>query len=439
MLRNLAQLESLPPRSEKQSALVERARRLLPGGTTNSIVPPDGLEFLIERGEGAYLFDSDGRRFIDFFLGAGPLVLGHAHPRLVDTIIRQAALGTHHFGLTRSAVDLAERLVRYIPSAEMVRFTGSGSEATFHALRLARAVTGRQAIIKFDGAWHGHHDLASWSLEHSPTHCPEPYPVSAGIQQGVKEEITVLPFNDPAALRETFETKSRHFAAVICEPMQRTIPPRPGFLETLRDLCDRDGTVLIFDEIVTGFRLAPGGGQERYGVLPDLTTVGKAIAGGVPLAVLLGKRNLMVHMDPATDPTTYNFHCGTFNAYALGIGCAHTTLDILVEEGGIARLVELGEAMRSRMVRMLHDENCEATVCGDGPIFHAYFTAGPVHDHTAVRASDLALAEVVHRKMYEAGVYKSSTKGYLGLCHDESHVEQLIDAMAWAIRKARAD
>ncbi len=286
-------MESFEPRlnrpSDDQSDLIQRSRDTLPGGTTTSVVPPKGLEFIVDHGEGAYLYDVDGRRYLDFFMGAGPLVLGHAHPRIVAAIRDNAHKGTHHFGLHKRTVELAERLVKYVPSAEMVRFTASGSEATFHALRLARAATGRDGIVKFDGAYHGHHDLAVWSYEQTPTTIPAPTPESRGIQPGVAENIVVLPFNDIGPIRETLRDHPDRFAAVICEPHQRALPPLPGFLEALREECDRAGTILIFDEIVTGFRVAPGGAQERYGVTPDLTALAKILAGGLPGGAVAGK------------------------------------------------------------------------------------------------------------------------------------------------------
>jgi glutamate-1-semialdehyde 2,1-aminomutase len=425
----------IPVRSSGQSEYIRRSQELIPGGSTNSLLAPEGIEFLIDRGEGPYVYDIDGRRFLDFMLGAGPLILGHAHPRIVATIEAQAKRGTQYFGLAQRAVDLAERFVRYVPSAEMVRYTSSGSEATFHALRLARAVTGRQAFIKFDGAWHGHHDLAVWSMELSPTKIPEPYPVSAGIQVGVKDQIVVLPFNDAERFRACMREHRNRFAAVICEPMQRTLEPLPGFLEALREECTAAGTILIFDEVVTGFRLAPGGAQQTYGVTPDLTTLGKALSGGVPLSALVGKRSLMEHLDPRSDAATYSFHCGTYNGNAIGIECAHTTLDLLVEEGGLEELRRLGETARERLKRLFSDLKIKAAITGAGPVFHFYLTEEPVNDHAAVRRSNLKLSDAVHRKIYEAGIYKQFSKGYLSLVHSRDHVDALCDALSWSFRE----
>ncbi|MBM3541744.1 MAG: aminotransferase class III-fold pyridoxal phosphate-dependent enzyme, partial [Alphaproteobacteria bacterium] len=343
--------------------------------------PPAGLEYLIDGGEGVHMYDVDGRRYLDFIIGAGALILGHAHPRLVETIRRQAPKGSHHFALRRRTVELAERLVRYVPCADMVRFCSSGTEATFHAIRLSRAVTGRWGVVKFDGAWHGHHDFGAVSLEHSPTKIPEPYPVSAGIEPAILQDMVVLPFNDLQTIRDVLRKDPGRFACVICEPMHRTIRPVPGFLETLRAECDRAGTILVFDEVVSGFRLAPGGAQEKYGVTPDLTTLGKALSSGTPVSALVGKRAVMEHMTPGSDPRHYDFHCGTLNGFALGIECAHTTLDILIEEGGIARLGQLGEHARERVGRTLTDHRVDFAMAGDGPLFQHYFTKGPIRDH----------------------------------------------------------
>lgn len=425
-----------PDRSAAQDLRVDQANALIPGGSTNSLLPPRGLEFLIDRGEGAYVFDMDGRRYLDFMLGAGPLILGHAHPRIVETISRQATRGTQFFGLSGRAVDLAQRVVDYVPSAEMVRYTSSGTEATFHALRLARAVTGRQAIIKFDGAWHGHHDQAVWSMELSPTQIPVPYPISAGIQNGVKEDMVVLPYNDIATFRTMMAAYPMHFAAVICEPMQRTLTPLPGFLEALREECDKAGTVLIFDEVVSGFRVAAGGAQEKYGVTPDLTALGKAFSGGMPLSAIVGRRDLMTHLDPNSPAETQSFHCGTFNGHPIGIECAHTTLDLLIEEGGLAQLGELGVYAREALRRLFADLGVAAAITGDGPIFHFYLTEEPVHDHAAVRRSNIALSDAMHRLIYGAGIYKNFSKAYLSLAHTRDHVDELCDAFAWAYRTA---
>lgn len=431
-------MDNFSPRSEAQKAKVRKAYDLIPGASTNSLLQPDGIEFLIERGEGAHVYDTDGRRYLDFMLGAGPLVLGHSHPRIVETIKRQAERGTQFFGLADRAVDLAERLVQHIPSAEMVRFASSGSEATFHALRLARATTGRQKFIKFDGSWHGHHDLAVWSMEMSPTQVPEPYAVSAGIQAGVKDSLMVLPFNDAAYFKKIMAEHPGEFAAVICEPMQRTLKPLPGFLETLREECDRWGTVLIFDEIVSGFRLSAGGAQAKYGVTPDLTTLGKALGGGLPLSAIVGRRAFMEHLDPRSDSHNYSFHCGTFNGHPIGIECAHTTIDILVDEKGLDYISELGEYGRQAFAKLFRDLGAKVQITGDGPIFHFYFSEEPIHDHAAVRRSNVPLSDAMHREIYARGIYKNFSKAYVSTAHTKDHIDELCEALGHAYRTVKS-
>jgi glutamate-1-semialdehyde 2,1-aminomutase len=427
----------LEPRSAGHASLVGRLRELVPGGTFNSAPFDPARGFIAERGTGAYLEDVDGRRFLDLVLGGGPLVLGHAHPRILDAVARAAAGGTQTFAPNRRALELVGRIVDLVPSAEMVRFTASGSEATFHALRLARAVTGRRGYVKFDGAYHGHHDLGVWSFEHSETHPPEGVPESAGIQAGVGQDVAVLPFNDPVAIADLLDAHPDRYAAVICEPLQRAIAPVPGFLDAVRAACDRTGTVLVFDEVVTGFRLAPGGAQERYGVLPDLTALGKALAGGVPLAALAGRRRLMEHLDPASPPEQRSYQCGTFNGYQLGVECAHATMDVLVDEGGIARLEAVGEAMAEAVRGAFDDAGVDASVVAVGGIFQPYFATGPIRDAADVRESDLAAARVFHERLLEAGVYKIAAKGYVSLAHGDDQVDELRAAARWALGRLR--
>lgn len=422
------------PRSEQHVALVRRAHELIPGGTTNSIVPPAGMEFIVERGEGVHLYDVDGRRFLDFLTGGGPLILGHAHPRLVEALKRSVELGTHHFELHRRTVELAERVISYVPSAEAIRFTSSGSEATFHAMRLARAATGRRGILKLDGGYHGHHDLAVWSFEHGPEGQPLHHVESAGVQLGVEGDITVVPYNDAEAVEQALLKNPGHFAAVVMEPAQRALKPLPGYLERVREAVDRDGSVLVFDEVVTGFRFGPGGAQGRYGVTPDITCLGKALSGGLPLSAVVGRRDLMAHMAPGSDPDTYSFHCGTFNGYLHAVEAAHTTLDIVVEEEGWKRLDALGETTRELLRKVFADERVPAFVSGDGALFHAYFTEEEVHDAAALRRSNVQFSNEVHLLLRQAGIYKSFVKGYVCMAHEEGHLEEYAAATAWAVR-----
>jgi glutamate-1-semialdehyde 2,1-aminomutase len=415
--------------------LVARAKAVIPGGSTVAAMLPEGQEFVVERASGAYIHTTDGRTLVDFVCGGGPLVLGHAHPAIADALSRAAAAGTHHYVLNRRTIELAERICRHVESAEMVRFTGSGSEATAHALRLARAVTGRRGIVKFDGAYHGHHDLGVWSFEHSEPDGERPIQEAAGVQRGIADDLAIVPFNDPEAIAALLDSAPERFAAVICEPVQRALPPEPGFLEAVRAACDRTGTVLIFDEIVTGFRLAPGGAQERYGVDADLTTLGKALAGGMPLAALAGRRELMEHLDPRSDAASYSYHCGTFNGYLAGVECAHATLDVLIEGGGLEQLARI-TALTADAVRGCFEEAGVpvwlATATG---MFQPYFSDVPVRDAAGVRASDGARLKRFTALLLEAGVHKLPNKGYVSLAHGEAEIERLVDATRWALQR----
>lgn len=425
-------------RSEAQADLVARAARVLPAGVTNTGTLPLDLRFLVERGEGAELVDVDGRRIVDFVLGGGPLVLGHAHPRIREAVIRAIHDGGHHFALHRRTLELAERLCDLVPSAEMVRFAGSGSEATFHALRLARTVTGRQGIVKFDGAYHGHHDLASWSFEWTPADGTHAVPESGGIQADLADDVTVLPFNDPEAIGALLAAQPGRFAAVIVEPIQRAVPATRAFLDAVRAACDRSGTVLVYDEIVTGFRCAPGGYQELIGVTPDLTALGKALGGGLPIAALVGRRGLMEHLDPHLGRTERSFHCGTFNGYQVGSEAAHATLDVLVGEGGIGELDRRSRQAGAALRRAFASAGVPVTVLDGHGLFQPYLGERTIERASDVRATDREGLVRWHDELLRLGVYKLLAKGYVSIVTEDRHIDALEEAAGLAARQLSA-
>src|SRR2546421_1793006 len=282
-----------------QSDLLERAARVLPGGILGSHRSGPGLEFVVREGRGGYLFDMTGRRYLDYLLGSGPMLLGHAHPAVVEAVQRQMERGTSYFVVNEPAIRLAEEIVAAVPCAEQVRYTSSGSEATFFALRVARAYRKRDKVMKFEGGFHGTHDYGLMSVvPRSPKAFPAPMADSAGIPHAIDGEVLVAPYNDLATTEALIDAHHDELAAVIVEPYQRTIPPAPGFLEGLRRATHRHGVPLVFDEIVTGFRFAYGGAQEFYGVVPDLAAFGKIIGGGFPLAAVVGREEIMRHLAP---------------------------------------------------------------------------------------------------------------------------------------------
>src|SRR6185369_7885618 len=274
-------------RSQHEQALLDKASRLLPGGVLGGYSAPAELSFVVREARGARLTDVSGRDYVDYILGSGPLVLGHAHPAVVAAVEAQLRKGTTYFQLSEPTLALAEEICRAVPCAEQIRFCGSGSEATFFALRVARAFRKRDKILKFEGGFHGTHDYSLMSVgPRVPKAFPAPTPDSAGIPHAISEEVLIAPFNDLAETEAIITAHHESLAAVIMEPFQRLVVPDRAFLAGVREVTRRFGVPLIFDEIVTGFRFAYGGAQEYYGVVPDIAALGKIIGGGFPLAAV---------------------------------------------------------------------------------------------------------------------------------------------------------
>jgi glutamate-1-semialdehyde 2,1-aminomutase len=280
--------------SEIERGLIEKARRVLPGGTFGNV----RSHVVIREGRGGRVWDESGREYVDFLLGSGPMLVGHAHPEVTAAAQARIAQGTTFFANNRYGIELAEAIVEAVPCAEQVRFVSTGSEADLYAMRAARAFRKRDKILKFEGGYHGMSDYSLMSLAPKrPGNFLQPIPDSAGIPRSVREEILVAPFNDIEAAAAMVREHRDELAGVILEPFQRIIPPMPGFLEGLRKITTEHGVPLIFDEVVTGFRFAYGGAQEYYGVVPDLCTLGKVIGGGFPLAAIAGQAEIMAHFD----------------------------------------------------------------------------------------------------------------------------------------------
>src|SRR5580700_5488911 len=274
--------------------LVEQAKRVLPGGSFGNL----SAEIVLRDGKGGRIWDEAGREYVDFLLGSGPMFIGHAHPEVTAAIQEQVPLGTTYFANNRHGIALAEAICDAVPCAEQVRFVCSGTEADLYAMRAARAFRKRDKILKFEGGYHGMSDYALMSLAPAkPGNFPQPVPDSAGIPRSLRDEILIAPFNDLEVVAGLVREHRDELAGVIVEPFQRIIPPAPGFLEGLRKITAENGILLIFDEVVTGFRLAYGGAQEYYGVVPDLCTLGKVIGGGFPLAAIAGRADIMAHFD----------------------------------------------------------------------------------------------------------------------------------------------
>jgi glutamate-1-semialdehyde 2,1-aminomutase len=423
---------------------VKRALRVLPGGVLGSHRSGEGLELVVKEGRGAYLWDTGGRRYIDYLLGSGPMVLGHANPSVLAAVERYLSRGTTYMLLNEPIIELAEEIVRAVPCAEQVRFTSTGSEATFFALRVARAHRGRDKVLKFEGGFHGTHDSALMSVSpRSPKAFPAALPDSAGIPHAVGEDVLIAPYNDLATTEALIATHHNDLAAVIVEPYQRVIPPAPGFLQGLRDVTRRYGVLLVFDEIVTGFRLAYGGAQEYYGVVPDIAALGKIIAGGFPLGAVCASADIMRHFDPALEGTPeYVWQAGTLNGNPISAAAGLATLAELRKPGSYERLHATGTRLRDGLREAAQRHRLPAQVCGEPPVFDIIFTDREIVDYRATLTADRARIRLFNEACLRRGVVKAVNKIYVSLAHTDADVAETLqvfdDALAEVARVTAA-
>jgi glutamate-1-semialdehyde 2,1-aminomutase len=411
-----------------QKDLLERAARVLPGGVLGSHRSGPGLEFVVREGRGGHLYDVNGRRYIDYLLGSGPMVLGHAHPAVVEAVRRQMERGTSYMLLNEPSIELAEEIVRAVPCAEQVRYTSSGSEATFFALRVARAFRKREKVMKFEGGFHGSHDYALMSVvPRSPKAFPAPMSDSAGIPHAIEGEVLIAPYNDLATTEALIAAHHEELAAVLIEPYQRTILPAPGFLQGLRRVTQRYEVPLVFDEIVTGFRFAYGGAQEYYGVVPDLAAFGKVVAGGFPLACVAGPKTIMRHFDAALEGTPeYVWQAGTFNGNAISCAAGLATLAELRKPGTYERLFGTGTRLRDGLVAAVRKHGLAAQVSGEAPVFDIFFTDRSILDYRATLTADRELIKRFNQELVRRGVVKAVNKIYISLAHSDADVDETI-------------
>lgn len=423
-------------RSAVHSDWVRRGRTVL-GGAVTSFVLPESHAVVLSHGLGSRVVDVDGREYIDYVLGSGPLILGHAHPAVVEAVSRQAALGSTFYTLTPAAIELAEEIVRAVPCAEVVKFVSTGSEATFHALRIARAYTGRTKVLKFEGGFHGWHDYALMSaFPAEPSDYPRPRPDSAGIPQPVAETVLVSRWNDLDLTRAIIEQHAEDLAAVICEPLQRALPPAPGFLSGLRELTQRHGILLVFDEVVTGFRLAYGGAQERYGVVPDLATFGKALSGGYPLAAIAGRREVMAVTDFARrgrgEPFAYL--SGTLNGHPAAAAAGLATLSVLRQPGVYDHLYRITERLKAGLRELASARGIPLQVIGDGPVFQVVFAEEEPRDYAGMLRADRERAMEFGLACLERGLFVNpGEKFYVSLAHTDEDVDRTLEVFAAAL------
>ncbi len=425
--------------TQEEADLLQRAARVWPDGNLGNLRPVNGYELFIREGRGSHIWDVSGNEYIDYLLGSGPLILGHAHPAVIEAVERTLPGGTTYATQNVEALLLSEEIVSAVPCAEQIRFTTSGTEATFQCLRLARAYRKRDKVLKFEGAYHGLHDYAmmSWS-PHDPPPFPEPVPSSAGIPKAVQDTVLIAPFNDLETTTAIIEAHQDELAVVIVEPLQRNLPAVPGFLEGVRAVTARHDIPLVFDEVVTGFRLAYGGAQEFYGVVPDLAALGKIVGGGFPLAAVVGRRELMQAYDvEAVGFSEWVPQIGTLNGGPVAAAAGLATLKELQHEGIYERYRATGTFLKDTLQRLLDEAEIPAQVSGDASAFDVYFTDHPVTDYRSSLDSNVALNTIFDRALLENGVFKRPRQLYVGMCHTDADVERTVEAFKAAVGALR--
>ena len=418
-------------RSDHETALMEKARQFMPAGGLGNT----SAEIILRSGQGSRVWDESGNEYIDYLIGSGPMFAGHAHPRVTAAVREQIELGSTFFANNRYAIELAEAIADAVPCAEQVRFVSSGTEADAYAMRLARAFRGRDKILKFEGGYHGMSDTGLQSLAPKrPGNFPRPAPDSAGIPAGVGDEVLVAPYNDLDAVANLIREHRGEIAGVIVEPVQRIIPPVEGFLEGLRELTREHDVVLIFDEVVTGFRMAYGGAQEYYGITPDLCTLGKACGGGYPLAAIAGREEIMALFDASrAGEGRFLFQIGTLSGNPIAAVAGLATLEVLREPGTYERVNAMGARLMEGFEERLREYGFTATVLGVPACFEAVFAPGPITDYRGTLRGDASVGRRLNELLLERGIIKGETKYYLSIAHTDEDVQQTFDTWSDAL------
>jgi len=420
----------------RSQALFERAVAVLPGGVNSPVRAfgaVGGTPRFVERAAGQFIWDVDGRRYLDYVGSWGPLILGHAHPAVVAAIRDQATRGTTYGAPTAIEVDVAERLVAAIPSVEMVRMVNSGTEATMAALRVARAATSRPRVIKFEGCYHGHAD--SFLVKAGSGAATFGVPDSPGVTPATASDTLTATFNDAGSVRELFAAYPGEVAAVIVEPVvgnMGVVAPAWGFLQDLRDLCSIDGALLIFDEVMTGFRVGPAGAQGVYGVTPDLTTLGKIIGGGLPVGAYGGRRELLSMVAPA-GPV---YQAGTLSGNPLAMAAGLATLDAIAGDAGLYdRLEALGARLEAGVVQAVTGHGCQFARVGS--MWTLFFAEAPVADWPGASRCDRARYGRFFHAMLDRGLFLAPSQfeaNFISAAHTEADIEQTVAAVGESVR-----
>ena len=421
----------------KHAPLYEKAERTLPGAGLGGYSLPEEVRFVVADARGGRLVSVEGREYVDFVCGAGANILGANHPAVVEAVREQAGRGLHFFGtLNTVAIELSEILVDLIPCAEKMVFTTTGSEATFYAMRMARAFTGHDRVLKFEGAYHGNHDYASFSQ--FPT-APANYPLasadSGGVPRPLQDTMMVAPYNDLDITERIVREHKGEIAAIIVEPVQRAIFPKEGFLQGLRRVADENQVLLIFDEVVTGFRLALGGAQEYFGVLPDLASYGKIVGGGGALGAVAGRADIIGLTDPRhKGHPDYAYINGTLHGNPIAAAAGKATLEILSEPGFHDRLNRTAADFFGRVQEVLDRHGLPALVVGGASFWQILFAGRPPLNQMDVLASDLERARTLDLALLSDGIYVlPGVRRFIAAVHTDEDFERALDALERAV------
>jgi glutamate-1-semialdehyde 2,1-aminomutase len=414
------------------SDLLRRAKDLLPGGVNSPVRAfraVQGEPVFIVGASGAWLTDADGNQYVDYVGSWGPMILGHAHPKVVTAVQEAMARGASYGAPCPAEVSLAELVREAYPSMQMMRMTSSGTEAVMGALRAARGFTGRDLVVKFEGCYHGGADYLLVKAGSGAATFGEPD--SAGVPAGIAATTVVLPFNDVEAVRALFKQRGRDIAALIVEPVvgnMGCVPPEPGYLEALREITHEAGALLVFDEVMTGFRLAFGGAQQRYGITPDLTTLGKIVGGGLPVGVYGGRREIMERVSPL-GPV---YQAGTLSGNPLACAAGLATLELLRDPSVYTQLEQRGQQLEDIFRSAAERVRVDLTVQRVGSMLTPFFVKGPVRDWTDAARADRERFGKFHRGLLDRGVYWPPSQfeaGFVSLAHDPASLEQTRTAV----------
>jgi len=415
----------------KSEDLFKEAKNYLPGGVDSPVRAIKPYPFFATKGEGPRLFDVDGNSYLDYCLAYGPLVLGHAYPPVMKAVSEQLSRGTAYGVPTENEIKLAREVVRRVPCAEMVRFVNSGTEATMSAIRLARAVTGKNKIVKFEGAYHGAHDYVLVKSGSGAFGLPD----SPGVPEETTRNTVLVPFNDKEAIISLVEKEKDELATIILEPVMGNvgcIPPKKGFLEFLREITAENNIILIFDEVITGFRIAEGGAQEYFGVTPDLVTFGKILGGGFPIGAFAGKKEFMERIAPAGDV----YQAGTFNGNPISITAGLETMKHLDKEFYHEMDVK-GLEMRRGLQDILEDASLNYQVAGLASMFQIYFTDNEVWDYSQAKTADTEKFNSYFQTLLAGGVFIPPSQFeccFLSQAHSSEDIQTTLEAMQKGIK-----